>query len=65
MSRAETADVFVTDISGQELLDLGKSYALSQGHNQMQFSIADLSTGLYLLNIKTTDGLVTRKIIKQ
>lgn len=65
MSKATSGNLFITDLSGQRLLEIENGVSLNVGSNQLDVSLGGLSEGVYLLNIETTEGLVTRKIIKQ
>lgn len=54
---AEQADIALIDLSGRTIL--GQSVALKSGNNQFRFSHIDkMSSGLYLLQLKTENGRI-------
>jgi hypothetical protein len=53
----EEFTIFVTDISGREVL---KTYLIKQGTNQLELS--DLSSGIYLIYFTVNDKVYTHRI---
>lgn len=48
--------IFITDLRGKLVKEI---------HNQAEIDVSDLSDGVYLINIKTPLGTVTKKVVKQ
>lgn len=51
----------ITDLNGRVIKNLKYSDAMSE----MQVNVADLSAGMYLLNISSNQGTATKKIVKK
>ncbi len=51
----------ITDLNGRVVKTLNYSDAMSE----MQINVADLSSGMYLLNISSNQGTATKKIVKK
>jgi uncharacterized delta-60 repeat protein len=60
-SKAEKANILVTDISGKTLIT--NSVTLAAGVNNTFINVQSLSKGAYFLKIVTSEGTETRKIL--
>jgi len=54
-------NIFITDILGNKVLDLVKSYQ-SKGRYEMDLSVADLQDGIYLCTMETGNKVITKRI---
>jgi PKD repeat protein len=58
----EIIEISVLDVSGRKLFT--KNVYVTSGKNYYDISVADLVRGVYLLNIKTVAGVISKKFVK-
>lgn len=64
LSKPEHATITLTDILGRTIAAKDEGI-LSKGQNSYVYDASSLSSGVYLITIRTDDGALTRKIVKQ
>jgi hypothetical protein len=53
------AEIKITDILGKEIA----SHILASGEKNASLDVSNLNNGVYFVNLKTTEGVVTKKIV--
>ena len=57
----QISDIQITDLNGRVV----KSVKYTDAMSELQVNVADLSSGMYLLNISSDKGTATKKIVKK
>ena len=62
-NQAMIAQLTAVDVSGKVILN--KELQLMQGSNQMTFNCSDFASGLYVLNIASKQGKISKQFVKK
>ena len=61
-NKEDNVTVSLTDVTGRVVLL--KNVACTEGGNALTLDLAALSSGVYVVSLKSDDGFVTQKIVK-
>lgn len=62
LSSTQSAAITLTDLSGRTIKTIGAG-DLKAGFNQLTIATADLPAGMYLINLQSAQGNITRKVV--
>ncbi|OJW84562.1 MAG: hypothetical protein BGO69_07515 [Bacteroidetes bacterium 46-16] len=61
----DAADISLLDISGRTVKKLAQNMRVSNGYHATTYTVADVPPGMYLLQLKTSQQILTKKLLIQ